>query len=113
MSAGPGETILVRVEPAGLEFPIGGAGMSLMAAAHRAGIRWPNVCGGLAQCGVCVVEVVTADEPLPEPSLREQQMLNRAVIRPQAGGTMRLACQLALKAGARLRKPGVRKPPGV
>ncbi|WP_158636624.1 2Fe-2S iron-sulfur cluster-binding protein [Sphingobium baderi] len=101
--------IVVRVEPAGVDIPVP-AGKALMASAQSVGIRWPNVCGGQAQCGVCAVEVLESDMPLPVPSLREQQMLDRLSVKPRHGGTMRLACQLVVPASARVSKPGVRKP---
>ena len=41
---------VVRVEPAGVDIPVDD-GETLMAAAVRAGYRWPTVCGGQAQCG--------------------------------------------------------------
>ena len=49
--------VIVRVEPSGVEFDVAGD-ETLMAAAGRAGYRWPTVCGGLADCGVCVVDVM-------------------------------------------------------
>lgn len=98
---------VVRVEPAGIDIPLG-PGEPLMAAARRIGIRWPSVCGGVAQCGVCAVEV-TAGEPAA-PALREQQMLARLPVKPRHGGTMRLACQMTANGGIEVTKLGVRKP---
>lgn len=95
------------MEPVGLDVPVP-PGMPLMKAAQAIGVRWPNVCGGQAQCGVCTVEV-TAGSP-PPPSPREQQMLDRLSIRPRFGGTLRLACQLVPEAPLSVSKPGVRRP---
>lgn len=82
-----------------------------MAAAQQAGIRWPNVCGGEAQCGVCVVEVVEGASTLPPPALRESQMLGRIVARPRHAGVLRLACQMKCAGAVRVIKPGVRGAP--
>lgn len=100
---------MVRVDPAGVEVAVP-AGRSLMAAAQDAGIRWPNVCGGQAQCGVCAVEVMAGDLAGAPPSLREAQMLARLAIRPLHGGILRLACQIAPAAPLTVVKLGVRKP---
>lgn len=81
-----------------------------MAAAQRAGIRWPNVCGGQAQCGVCAVEIPGETTGVLPPSARERQMLDRLTVKPRSGGTMRLACQLIITEPMELIKPGVRKP---
>jgi 2Fe-2S ferredoxin len=106
--AGAGVAI-VRVDPMGFDVAVP-AGTSLMAAAAAAGVRWPSLCGGDAQCGVCAVEVIESGAPLAEPSLAEGQMLARLATRPRHGGTMRLACQWRPSAGARVAKPGVRAP---
>src|SRR4051794_12710143 len=86
------DDVIVRIEPAGMDLVVP-PGMTVMGAAAAAGVRWPSVCGGLAQCAVCAVEVVTSAAPLADPALREQQMLNRLATRPRQNGTMRLACQ--------------------
>jgi len=101
--------VIVNVAPAGVDIAVP-AGKSLMAAAQAAGIRWPNVCGGLAQCGVCAVEVIEPHGADPVPSLTELQMLARLAMRPRQGGTMRLACHWRPQAPARVLKPGVRAP---
>ncbi len=101
---------LVRIDPAGIAIAVP-AGQSLMASAQQAGVRWPNVCGGLAQCGVCVVEVVEGAGTLPPPTLREQQMLDRVSARPRHEGVLRLACQLVNPGSARVVKLGVRRAP--
>ena len=100
----------MRVEPSGAEVDVG-AGETLMAAARRGGYRWPTVCGGLAQCGVCVVDVlVRPDGGLPEPDELEAQRLATVPerhLRPDA--ELRLACQLRVGGGGLVvRKRGVR-----
>jgi 2Fe-2S ferredoxin len=101
---------LVTIDPAGIAVAVP-AGQSLMASAQQAGIRWPNVCGGLAQCGVCLVEVVEGADTLPAPTVREQQMLNRVSARPRHDGVLRLACQLVNPGSVRVVKLGVRRAP--
>ena len=108
-AAPPSSVNLVRIEPSGIEVPVA-PGSTLMKAGVRAGLKWPSVCGGQAQCGVCAVEVLESCEPLPPPSLREQQMLDRISTKPRQGGTIRLACQFAPHTTARVFKPGIRKP---
>ena len=50
-------TATVRVEPSGITLDVRD-GETVMAAARRAGYRWPTICGGLADCGACALEVV-------------------------------------------------------
>jgi ferredoxin len=92
-------TTRVRVEPSGIELAVAD-GETVMAAADRAGYRWPTVCGGLAECGTCTLEVVAGGEALPAPEPLEAARL--AVI-PDARlwpeRTWRLACQLRLPGG--------------
>jgi len=109
IDAVPEGSAVVLVDPAKLAIPIP-PGMNLMAAAQQAGVRWPNVCGGQAQCGVCAVEVLEGAACLPAPALAERQMLARAAARPRLGGTLRLACQLVPSCALRVSKPGVRDP---
>ncbi len=98
----------IRVDPIGLELQPD-PGQSLMAAAQAMGTRWPNVCGGQAQCGVCAVEVLSGEVSPPHAS--EAQMLARIPARPRHGGVMRLACQLTGCGGAvTVHKIGVRPP---
>jgi len=101
--------VLVRVEPAGIDVAVDD-GETLMAAAARAGYRWPTVCGGQAECGVCVLSVVTSvdlDPPAPLEAARLATVPERR-LRPDA--TWRLACQLRVGApGLVVFKRGVRR----
>ena len=99
----------VRVEPAGVDIPVDD-GETLMAAAVRAGYRWPTVCGGQAQCGVCILKVVSSSE-LPPPAPLEAE---RLAIVPERqlwpDAVLRLACQLRVESdGLVVFKRGVRK----
>ncbi len=84
----------VRVEPAGARIEVG-RDETLMGAAVRAGYRWPSICGGLAECGACVMELlVFATADLPPVTRREHERLQTVPecrLRPDA--TLRLACQ--------------------
>jgi 2Fe-2S ferredoxin len=99
----------VRVEPAGIELSVED-GETVMAAAIRSGYRWPTLCGGQAQCGVCVLKVVSSGE-LPPPSTLEAGRLATVperILDPSA--VLRLACQLRVDDdGLVVFKRGVRR----
>ena len=101
---------MVRVEPAGVDIAVD-EGETLMAAAVRAGYRWPTVCGGQAQCGVCVLTVESALDALAPPSPLEAGRLAvvpERVLWPDA--ELRLACQLRIDVdGLVVFKRGVRR----
>ena len=99
----------VTVQPGDFEIEVP-SGMRLMQAAQAAGTRWPNVCKGQAQCGVCVVEVLEGDLISCPPNVREAQMLSRIIQRPQKGGVMRLACQIIPTSDMTVHKLAVRAP---
>lgn len=101
----------VRVEPAGVALDPED-GESLLAAAVRCGFHWPTVCGGLAECGVCVVEVLEAPahqrRPANEAERARLERLPERLFRPSA--TLRLACQFRPGADeAVVAKRGVRR----
>jgi len=98
--------VTVRVEPAGIELDVA-PGETVMAAATRNGYVWPTVCGGRAECGVCVLKVL-ASNGLPPPEPLEAARLGAL---PLAAGTeWRLACQLRPGTeGLVVRKAGVRR----
>jgi len=103
--------VTVRVEPSGIELDVA-PGETVMAAAVRSGYRWPTVCGGLAECGTCVLAVVTAPATgLPSPGPVEAGRLATVPERRLAAdGEWRLACQLRVDApGLVVRKRGVRR----
>jgi 2Fe-2S ferredoxin len=97
----------VRVEPSGITLEVHD-GETVMAAARRAGYRWPTICGGLADCGACALEVVETNAPLPSPTTLEGTRLEAlAERRRYPDRTWRLACQLAPAGDLVVRKAGV------
>ena len=96
----------VTVEPSGVTFTVE-PDETVMAAAARAGLRWPTVCGGNASCGVCMSVVADGDEHCRPAGSEELETLAR-VARVTASGTRRLACRLTLDGDARLVRRGVR-----
>ena len=97
----------VRIEPRGLEVQAA-PGETVMAAAERAGLRWPTVCGGQAECGVCVLEVLAAPEPLPPAGPEEADRLaGLPETRRDPGRALRLACRLVAVDGLVVATRGV------
>ena len=100
-------SVRFRVEPRGHELAAQ-PGETVMAATHRAGLGWPTVCGGLAECGVCVLEVVEVPAPLPPPGADEAERLaTLPEVRREPDRTFRLACRLVPVDGLVVRKKGV------
>jgi len=98
---------LVRIEPRGLEVEAT-PGETVMAAAQRAGLRWPTVCGGQAECGVCVLEVLAAPIPPPPAGPEETDRLaGLPETRRDPGRALRLACRLVAVDGLVVAKRGV------
>jgi ferredoxin len=101
----------VRVTPSDLDIEVAD-GETLMDAATRAGLRWPTVCHGEAQCQVCFVKAVTDDLSTPEPDQLEAAGLAVLADRlPFQPGTVRLACQFRPAGDCTVYKRGVRKAP--
>ena len=101
----------VRIEPSGIELDAE-PGETVMAAALRSGYRWPTVCGGQAECGVCAVDVVAAPEPLAAPTAEEADRIARLPeLRLHPDRTYRLACRTVVVAGLTVRKRGVVRGP--
>jgi ferredoxin, 2Fe-2S len=98
----------VRVEPSGITLDVHD-GETVMAAARRAGYRWPTICGGVADCGACALEVLEVlDAALPTPSAAEGLRLHALIERRRyPDRTWRLACQLVPTGTVVVRKTGV------
>ena len=103
----------VRVEPSGIVLEAE-PGETVMAAALRAGYRWPTVCGGHADCGVCALDVVAAPEPLAAASAEEADRIAQLPeLRLYPDRTYRLACRIVAVDGLTVRKRGVVPAAGV
>ena len=96
----------VRLEPLGIDIPVR-AGENVMAAAQRAGLKWPTVCSGMAQCGWCHVAVLSSAVPLDKPGQQEAIMLKHALNKPD-DGSVRLACQLKPKGDLVIERVGIK-----
>ena len=98
----------IRVEPSGAEFEVD-SNETIMAAARRQGYRWPTICNGKAECTTCFVKVVAGVSNLgPIGPVEERGMDTLLRSFPEAGGSIRLACQTTLTGDVVVRKPGVR-----
>jgi 2Fe-2S ferredoxin len=87
-------------------------GESIMSTALANGWKWPNVCGGEAACGVCVLEVQEGIENA-SPIGRDEAVRLAAIRKADKPGA-RLACQLRVSGPMRVLKRGARlldKPP--
>lgn len=98
----------VRVEPAGIIIDVP-AGEAVMHAARRQGYRWPNVCGGEAMCGVCMVKVQEGAEHTPPQE--EKETFRLKFVGRGRDETARLACQLTVSGPVTVFRRGVRKEP--
>ena len=98
----------MHVEPVGIDIALG-EGESVMAAAIRTGLKWPNLCGGKGECGVCRLVVVKGSlKGCPLTSLeRARQERSRLADSGELGA--RLACQLVPRCDLVVRKAGVRE----
>jgi 2Fe-2S ferredoxin len=100
-------TVTVRVEPSGITLELRD-GETVMAGARRAGYRWPTICGGLADCGACALEVLEGGTSLPTPTTIEGLRLDVLVERRRYPDRVyRLACQLVPTADVVVHKTGV------
>jgi 2Fe-2S ferredoxin len=97
----------VTVEPSGVAIHVED-GESLMAAAQRAGYRWPTICHGKAECTVCFVvaqdpNAFTDPEPVELAGL--EMFAGRALYE---GKVLRLACQACPRRDTKVTKRGVK-----
>jgi chlorosome envelope protein X len=98
---------IVRVEPLGIDV-VTADGETLMAAAERLGYRWPTLCEGRGECGVCYVLVEEGSEALAPVSAAERAVLDNGI--RVYDSRLRLACRLRVPERARVLKKGVRAP---
>ena len=101
----------VEIQPIGLTILVPD-GESIMSTALANGWKWPNVCGGEAACGVCVLEI---QEGMQNSSpIGRDEAVRLAAIRKADNPAARLACQLRVSGPMRVLKRGARlldKPP--
>jgi 2Fe-2S ferredoxin len=98
----------VEVLPIGLAIMVPD-GETIMSAALAAGWRWPNVCGGEAACGVCVLEVQQGMEYAS--AIGRDESVRLAFIRKADKPGARLACQLRVSGPMQVLKRGARPLP--
>jgi 2Fe-2S ferredoxin len=103
--------VTVRVEPLGVTIDVD-PDETLMKAVARSGYRWPSVCGGLAECGTCVMEILEAPSCLltPGDEREAERLLTVPERRIHPEAVFRLACQFRPGlARVVVRKRGVRQ----
>ena len=90
MNESEDQNATIRVLPSDISFEIR-VGESVMDAAKRNGVRWPTICNGAAECGVCAMEIISTTADLDAMTDRERNTLivNRAW---DGGSAERLAC---------------------
>ena len=81
-------------------------GEAILPTALANGWRWPNVCGGQASCGVCLLEVQEGMENASP--VGRDEAVRLAFIRKSDKPGARLACQLRVSGPMRVLKPGAR-----
>jgi ferredoxin, 2Fe-2S len=96
---------LIRVLPSGVSFEVGD-GESVYAAACRHGIRWPSICHGDAECGICYMVVREGAEYASEKSKQESDRLALGLKAKEPRA--RLACRTRLSGNVVVERRGVR-----
>ena len=95
----------VEILPIGYSILVPDGG-TIMSVALANGWRWPNVCGGEAACGVCVLEVQEGMEHASP--IERDEAVRLAAIRKADKPGARLACQLRVLGPMRVLKRGAR-----
>ena len=89
---------MIRVE--GREQPVASSpAVSILVSLQRAEVPIQTVCGGRAQCGRCLIQVLEGAERMNPPGAAELFRLKAL----EAGPGYRLACQSYLRGDARIR----------
>jgi 2Fe-2S ferredoxin len=96
----------VEVAPAGHRFDVA-SDETVFAAAARAGLRWPTVCGGNGSCGTCASTVTGGAENCSPIGPLERETLATVLRQPTDGGR-RLVCQLRISGPVTVLRRGVR-----
>lgn len=82
-------------------------GESVYAAAVRQGVRWPSICHGDAECGICYMVVTGGAENLSDKSKQETDRLALGLKAKEPRA--RLACRTRLTGDAVVERRGVRQ----
>jgi ferredoxin len=95
----------IRVLPADLTFEVE-PGESVFRAAQRQGVRWPSICNGDCECGICYMVVESGAECLSERGKVESDRLSLGMKanEPRA----RLACRTQVSGEATVTRRGVK-----
>lgn len=96
----------IRVSPSDVAFDVE-EGESVYLAAVRKGIRWPSICHGDAECGICYMVVTEGAENLSEKSKQEADRLALGLKAKEPRA--RLACRTRLNGDAVVERRGVRQ----
>lgn len=81
-------------------------GETVYASAVRNGIRWPSICHGDAECGICYMVVTEGAHNLTEKSKQESDRLALGLKAKEPRA--RLACRTKLNGDAVVERRGVR-----
>lgn len=104
----PPAEFAVQVEPAGIRIQVD-RDESLMQAAVRQGHRWPTICHGQGECGVCFVRIRAGAEQLSPRTQVETELLGELRSTEKDPSPTRLACRLFVHGdGVVVFRPGVR-----
>lgn len=96
----------IRVTPSDVSFDVQ-EGETVYAAAVRKGIRWPSICHGDAECGICYMVVTEGAENLSEKSTQEADRLALGLKAKEPRA--RLACRTRLTGEVVVERRGVRR----
>ena len=86
------EGFTVRVTPGNVDLEVN-PGETVMDAAERLGWRWPTVCHGDAECGVCWMDVQEGADSLSPRTGEEDTALETVPLDRDPKRTIRLACR--------------------
>jgi 2Fe-2S ferredoxin len=96
----------IRVSPSDVSFDVA-EGETVYSAAVRQGIRWPSICHGDAECGICYMVVTAGEDNLSEKSKQEADRLALGLKAKEPKA--RLACRTRLNGDAVVERRGVRQ----
>jgi 2Fe-2S ferredoxin len=100
---------LVTVRPSGVSFAVT-SGETVFAAAARAGLLWPTICGGNGNCGTCCSQIIDGRDGCLPIGEHEFETLS-TVLRAPTDGSRRLVCQLRIETDVTVQRRGVRPRP--